>query len=147
MPGDPEQVYASMGNYIFSTRTLLELLREDARNPDSHHDFGKDILPPLAGNGRMFAYNFQTNRIPGEASDSAPYWRDVGTIDAYYDANMDLRYVSPALNLYNREGGLRLPVPSQLPVKNHQAMRNPTGLLGTAPPLLTYVGGRPCAAI
>src|ERR1019366_7825650 len=73
IPGDSEQVYASMGNYIFSTRTLLDLLREDARNPDSHHDFGKDILPKLAGNGRMFAYNFQTNRIPGEPADSAPY--------------------------------------------------------------------------
>src|ERR1035437_9109675 len=84
IPGDSEQVYASMGNYVFSTRPLLELLREDARNPDSHHDFGKDILPKLAGNGRMFAYNFQSNRIPGEPADSAPYWRDVGTIDAYY---------------------------------------------------------------
>ena len=75
--------------------------------PHSHHDFGKDILPKLAGNGRMFAYNFQSNRIPGEPADAAPYWRDVGTIDAYYEANMDLRYVSPALNLYNREWPLR----------------------------------------
>ena len=117
MPDDPEQVYASMGNYIFSTGMLLKLLREDARNPDSHHDFGKDILPKLAGGGRMFAYNFQTNRIPGEPADSAPYWRDVGTIDAYYDANMDLRYVSPALNLYNREWPLRSSSYSDPPAK------------------------------
>jgi glucose-1-phosphate adenylyltransferase len=107
MPTDAEQVYASMGNYIFSTRTLLNLLEEDARNPNSHHDFGKDILPKLAGNGSMYAYNFQTNRIPGEPIDAVPYWRDVGTIEAYYEANMDLRCVSPALNLYNREWPLR----------------------------------------
>src|SRR3954454_14880973 len=117
MPGDPEQVYASMGNYIFSTRTLLELLREDAKNPDSHHDFGKDILPKIAGSGRMHAYNFQTNRIPGEPPDAVPYWRDVGTIEAYYEANMDLRYVSPALNLYNREWPLRSTSYSDPPAK------------------------------
>ncbi len=117
MPGDPDQVYASMGNYVFSTQTLLSLLEEDAKLPDSHHDFGKDILPKLAGKGRMFAYNFETNRIPGEPSDSAPYWRDVGTIEAYYEANMDLRYVSPALNLYNREWPLRSTSYSDPPAK------------------------------
>jgi glucose-1-phosphate adenylyltransferase len=117
MPGDPDQVYASMGNYIFSTQTLLSLLEEDAKHPESNHDFGKDILPKLAGKGRMFAYNFESNRIPGEPSDSAPYWRDVGTIEAYYEANMDLRYVSPALNLYNREWPLRSTSYSDPPAK------------------------------
>jgi len=107
MPGDPTQVYASMGNYIFSKNTLMDLLTADAEDPASHHDFGKDILPKLAGNARIFAYNFQTNRIPGEADDSVPYWRDVGTIDAYYEANMDLRSVKPELNLYNRQWPLR----------------------------------------
>jgi glucose-1-phosphate adenylyltransferase len=107
MPGDSEQVYASMGNYIFSTRTLLQLLKEDARNPSSHHDFGKDILPKLAGRAPIYAYNFQTNRIPGEPENAVPYWRDVGTIEAYYEANMDLRCVSPELNLYNRQWPLR----------------------------------------
>jgi glucose-1-phosphate adenylyltransferase len=107
MPDDPTQVYASMGNYIFSTRSLLDLLKADARDPNSHHDFGKDILPKLAGNGPIYAYNFQHNRIPGEPVDAVPYWRDVGTIDAYYEANMDLRAVKPALNLYNRQWPLR----------------------------------------
>ena len=107
MPGDPTQVYASMGNYIFSKQTLMDLLTADAVDPHSHHDFGKDILPKLAGNAPMFAYNFQTNCIPGEAEDSAPYWRDVGTIDAYYEANIDLRSVKPELNLYNRQWPLR----------------------------------------
>ena len=107
MPSDPERVYASMGNYIFSTRTLLQLLREDAADSDSDHDFGHNILPKLAGNAEIYAYDFQNNRIPGEPPDSEPYWRDVGTIDAYYEANMDLRSVRPALNLYNRAWPLR----------------------------------------
>jgi glucose-1-phosphate adenylyltransferase len=107
IPGDPSQVYASMGNYIFSKPTLAHLLEADANDPASHHDFGKDILPKLAGNSPIYAYNFQTNRIPGEHADSMPYWRDVGTIDAYYEANMDLRSVKPDLNLYNRQWPLR----------------------------------------
>jgi glucose-1-phosphate adenylyltransferase len=107
IPGDPDRVYASMGNYIFSTRTLLRELHDDAMNDVSSHDFGRDILPKLAGSSEIFAYDFQSNRIPGELTDGPAYWRDVGTIDAYYDANMDLRSVAPALNLYNREWPLR----------------------------------------
>jgi glucose-1-phosphate adenylyltransferase len=117
MPDDPDQVYASMGNYIFTTRTLLRLLEEDARREDSRHDFGKDILPRLVGEAELYAYNFQTNRIPGELENAEPYWRDVGTIDAYYEANMDLRSVSPALNLYNRQWPLRSTSYSDPPAK------------------------------
>ncbi len=107
MPGDSERVYASMGNYVFSTRTLLRLLHDDAAEESSSHDFGRDILPKLAGKSEIFAYDFQTNRISGEPVDSTPYWRDVGTTDAYYEANMDLRAVHPELNLYNKEWPLR----------------------------------------
>jgi glucose-1-phosphate adenylyltransferase len=107
MPGDPNRVYASMGNYIFSTRTLLDLLNADAIDPNSHHDFGMNILPKLAGKAPIYAYNFDTNRIPGEAEGAAPYWRDVGTIEAYYEANMDLNDIKPELNLYNREWPVR----------------------------------------
>jgi glucose-1-phosphate adenylyltransferase len=107
MPGDPNRVYASMGNYIFSTETLLDLLTRDAKDPNSRHDFGMDILPKLAGKAPMYAYNFELNRIPGDAGDSIPYWRDVGTIDAYYEANLDLNHVKPDLNLYNREWPVR----------------------------------------
>ena len=107
MPGDGERVYASMGHYIFSTRTLLRLLHDDAAEPASNHDFGRDILPKLAGKSEIYAYDFQTNRIPGEEAEATPYWRDVGTIDSYYEANMDLRAVDPALNLYNRDWPLR----------------------------------------
>lgn len=107
IPGDPARVYASMGNYVFATRALLHELYEDARNPDSSHDFGKDILPSLVGRREMYAYDFQTNTIPGEDPGALPYWRDVGTIDAYYEANIDLRAVSPELNLYNPQWPLR----------------------------------------
>ncbi|MGC9971912.1 MAG: glucose-1-phosphate adenylyltransferase, partial [Bryobacteraceae bacterium] len=103
MPGDPRRVYASMGNYIFSTRALLQELYQDANNEQSTHDFGRDILPSLAGRAPLYAYDFQTNFIPGEPAGRPAYWRDVGTIDAYYEANMDARAVEPELNLYNRE--------------------------------------------
>ena len=107
IPGDPARVFASMGNYIFSTRTLLRELYTDAAREDSSHDFGKDILPALVQRAAVFAYDFQSNQIPGEDPNAPAYWRDVGTLDAYYEANMDLRSVSPSLNLYNREWPLR----------------------------------------
>ena len=107
IPGDPARVYASMGNYIFSARTLLRELYTDAAREDSSHDFGHDILPSLVQRSAAFAYDFQANQIPGEDPSAAAYWRDVGTLDAYYEANMDLRSVSPSLNLYNREWPLR----------------------------------------
>jgi glucose-1-phosphate adenylyltransferase len=117
MPGDPDRVYASMGNYIFSTNLLLRELYADAQNPASSHDFGRDILPSLVGRAPMYAYDFQTNRIPGDPPMQEPYWRDVGTIEAYYDASMDLRAVSPTLNLYNRQWPLRTAGYSDPPAK------------------------------
>ncbi len=107
IPGDPTQVYASMGNYIFSTGALLRELYADAQNENSSHDFGRDILPGLIGRADLYAYDFQTNRIPGDPPSQLPYWRDVGTLDAYYEASMDLRAPLPALNMYNRQWPLR----------------------------------------
>ena len=107
IPGTTDRVYASMGNYVFSTRALLRELYADASREESTHDFGRDILPSLVNRVDMFAYDFQDNRIPGEAPEAPAYWRDVGTLDAYYEAQMDLRAVSPSLNLYNREWPLR----------------------------------------
>ncbi|MBK8174012.1 MAG: glucose-1-phosphate adenylyltransferase [Rhodospirillales bacterium] len=106
MPGEPDKVLASMGNYVFSTDALLRMLHEDAHNPGSSHDFGHDILPPRLESERVFAYDFRTNRIPAEANDVA-YWRDVGTIDAYFEANMEIRSTRPPLNLHNRRWPLR----------------------------------------
>lgn len=107
IPEDPSRVFASMGNYVFSTDVLLRELHADGQNEESSHDFGKDILPSLIGRADMYAYDFQTNVIPGDPIGSPQYWRDVGTIDAYYEASMDLRAVSPELNLYNRQWPLR----------------------------------------
>jgi glucose-1-phosphate adenylyltransferase len=108
IPGNPHQVFASMGNYVFTTSTLLKALHEDAADPDSSHDFGRDVLPKLvAEHYEINAYDYQTNKIPGEPPDMEPYWRDVGTIEAYWEANMDLRSVKPSLNLYNRQWPLR----------------------------------------
>jgi glucose-1-phosphate adenylyltransferase len=107
IPGNPEHVFASMGNYVFSTRVLLRELHDDAANEKSTHDFGRDILPAMVKRSEVYAYDFAENKIPGEPAENAGYWRDVGTIDAYYEANMDLRAVAPALNLYNRQWPLR----------------------------------------
>jgi len=107
MPGNPNMVLASMGNYIFSTGPLMKFLFEDGRDESSSHDFGRDILPKWVERGDVYAYDYQTNRIPGDPIGAPTYWRDVGTIDAYYDATMDLRMISPALNLYNKQWPLR----------------------------------------
>jgi glucose-1-phosphate adenylyltransferase len=117
MPGDPNRVYASMGNYVFSTQTLLKELYADAAREESSHDFGRDILPGLVSRAEMYAYDFQTNQIPGDPPGQPVYWRDVGTIDAYYDANMDLRAISPVLNLYNKQWPLRTASYSDAPAK------------------------------
>jgi len=101
IPGSPDWIFASMGNYIFSAETLIRELCSDAENEASSHDFGKDILPSLIHRASVYAYDFRGNSIPGDPPSVLPYWRDVGTIDAFYDANMDLRTVTPALNLYN----------------------------------------------
>lgn len=107
MPGDPARALVSMGNYIFSTRVLIDVVGEDARQRDSGHDFGRDILPSLVTSGRVYAYDFLTNRIPGEIEGTGNYWRDVGTIESYFQACMDLVSVTPSLNLYNEEWPIR----------------------------------------
>lgn len=117
MPGDPTRVLASMGNYIFDRALLLDMVEKDAAAPGSSHDFGKDILPRLIGEVDMFAYDFQTNRVAGDTSGAAPYWRDVGTLDAYYEASMDMRAIDPPLNLYNRHWLVRTASYAEPPAK------------------------------
>ncbi len=128
IPGRPDHVFASMGNYVFSTKTLLRELIADAEDEDSSHDFGRDILPKLVEKEEVYAYDFQTNKIPGEPAEQPVYWRDVGTIDAYYEANMDLKAVSPALNLYNRQWPLRTTGFPDPPAKFAFDMENRRGL-------------------
>jgi len=117
IPGDPNRVLASMGNYIFSTDMLLRMVEEDQLDENSSHDFGRDILPKAVGSAEIFAYDFLTNGIPGEPPDKLPYWRDVGTLDAYYEASMDLRSIDPELNLFNREWPVRTANYSDPPTK------------------------------
>ncbi|NLU75645.1 glucose-1-phosphate adenylyltransferase [Streptomyces sp. HNM0575] len=102
LAGDPDRVFASMGNYIFSTDVLLDALRRDADDEDSVHDMGGSILPLLTERGQAQVYDFDANEVPGESERDHGYWRDVGTLDAYYDAHMDLISPEPLFNLYNR---------------------------------------------
>jgi glucose-1-phosphate adenylyltransferase len=97
----PDQVYASMGNYVFTTSALVEAVTADADDGDSGHDLGGDIVPRLVEAGEAAVYDFSTNEVPGSTDRDRGYWRDVGTLDAYYDAHMDLISVDPIFNLYN----------------------------------------------
>ena len=98
--GNPDMALASMGVYVFNTEFLFEQLNRDAIEPNSSHDFGKDIIPYIMSRYRVFAHRFSDSCVaaPGEA----PYWRDVGTVDAYWEANMELTKVTPDLNLYDK---------------------------------------------
>jgi glucose-1-phosphate adenylyltransferase len=117
LPGAPGKCLASMGNYLFDPQVLREAVLEDAQKPGSHHDFGRDLLPVLIERVPIYAYNFMTNRIRGDSEDNLAYWRDVGTLDAYYEANMDLRDARPRLNLYNPHWPLRSAYYDQPPAK------------------------------
>ncbi len=102
LPDDPEVAYASMGNYVFSTEALLAAVRQDAADEGSKHDMGGNIIPMLVEQGRAEVYDFRDNDVPGSTERDLGYWRDVGTLDSYYDAHMDLISVHPVFNLYNR---------------------------------------------
>ena len=107
IPGRPGWCLASMGNYIFETGVLVSELKRDAARPDSDHDFGKNMLPEIVEEMPIYAYDFHSNVVPGELPENRGYWRDVGTIEAYYEANMDLRSPKPALNVYNYQWPLQ----------------------------------------
>ncbi|QEU90071.1 glucose-1-phosphate adenylyltransferase [Streptomyces kanamyceticus] len=102
LPGSPNQVYASMGNYLFTTKTLVDALQQDAEDPDSVHDMGGSILPLLTERGLAQVYDFDENHVPGETPRDHGYWRDVGSLDSYYEAHMDLISDHPVFNLDNR---------------------------------------------
>jgi glucose-1-phosphate adenylyltransferase len=102
MPGKPDRALASMGIYIFNAKRLFEILREDMADPSSSHDFGKDIIPKMVRAGAAAAHPFELSCV-GTTEGQAPYWRDVGTLDAYWDANIDLTATEPLLNLYDTD--------------------------------------------
>ncbi len=112
MPGQPHLALASMGVYVFSMDVLHKALELDAADPASHHDFGKNIIPALIPTGQVYAYAFYDENKKG-----AKYWRDIGTLDAYYEANMDLCHVNPEFNLYDPEWPMRTHQPQAPPAK------------------------------
>jgi glucose-1-phosphate adenylyltransferase len=103
LPDAPDQVFASMGNYVFTTSALIDAVTADAEDQSSKHDMGGSIVPMLVERGEAQVYDFSQNVVAGETERDKGYWRDVGTIDAFYDAHMDLISISPIFNLYNRE--------------------------------------------
>jgi glucose-1-phosphate adenylyltransferase len=107
MPGNGDMALVSMGNYIFSREALLDVLGRDHLSEDSAHDFGRNIIPMMIKEYNTYAYDFMTNQWPGMEEKERGYWRDIGTIDAYWEANMDLCSVTPKLNLYNHKWPIR----------------------------------------
>ena len=103
LPDDPDHVYASMGNYVFTTRTLIDALHKDQANKSSAHDMGGNLITMLTEAGEAAHYDFGENKVPGTTERDRGYWRDVGTLDAYHEAHMDLISVHPIFNLYNSQ--------------------------------------------
>jgi glucose-1-phosphate adenylyltransferase len=103
LPDAPDEVFASMGNYVFTAKALVEAVTEDAADTSSSHDLGGNIIPMMVARDDAQVYDFAANDIPGATDRDRGYWRDVGTLDAYYDAHMDLISVDPVFNLYNHE--------------------------------------------
>jgi glucose-1-phosphate adenylyltransferase len=127
IPGRPSKCLASMGVYVFDTATLFEVLEGDATNKASSHDFGKNIIPGMIATHPLFSYNFRD-----ENKAAAKYWRDVGTLDAYFQASMDLVQVTPELNLYDREWPIHTAQPQAPPPKFVFAQAYEGGRMGVA---------------
>ena len=117
LPDAPDCVFASMGNYVFTTATLVEAIIADSRDDESGHDLGGDLIPALVKAGEAHVYDFNTNEVPGATERDRAYWRDVGTLDSYFDAHMDLVSVYPVFNLYNRRWPIYTSVPQMPPAK------------------------------
>ncbi|MBB5827597.1 glucose-1-phosphate adenylyltransferase [Micromonospora carbonacea] len=117
LPDAPDQIYASMGNYVFTTKALLEAVEQDAEDKTSKHDMGGSIIPMLVERGEANVYDFRDNEVPGSTDRDRGYWRDVGTLDSFYDAHMDLINVHPVFNLYNFEWPIYTEQPPYPPAK------------------------------
>lgn len=118
MPGSDDMCLASMGNYVFQSEALIRELDRDAQLESSKHDFGHDILPRMVADGQdVYVYDFATNRVPGEDDRAKGYWRDIGTIEAYWQAQMDLIAIHPLFNLYNERWPIRTGVTHDPPAK------------------------------
>lgn len=129
LPDDPDSFLASMGNYVFNTDALLAALEADAERLDTNHDMGGDIIPYFVNRGEAAVYDFTANDVPGSTAADQQYWRDVGTLDSYYDAHMDLISPLPAFNLYNLEWPIYTRQSVSPPAK---LVRGVSGAAGTA---------------
>jgi glucose-1-phosphate adenylyltransferase len=127
LPDSPEEVLASMGNYVFDAEALRAAVTADAADPDSRHDMGGDIVPAFVARGEAAVYDFIRNDVPGSTDRDRDYWRDVGTLDSYFDANKDLIAVTPVFNLYNQEWPLHTGNTGLPPAKFVHAGRNRMG--------------------
>jgi glucose-1-phosphate adenylyltransferase len=116
-PGRPEETVVSMGNYIFDTDVLVDALNKDAADEGSRHSIGGDIIPMLVRAGTAHAYDFLQNKVPGASPRDVGYWREIGTLDSYFDAHMDLCAVEPVFNLYNDQWPILTYVPALPPTK------------------------------
>jgi glucose-1-phosphate adenylyltransferase len=117
LPDDPDMTLASMGNYVFDARLLVDAVKRDAFDEGSKHDLGGDVIPALVEAGHVGVYDFASNVIPGATDRDAGYWRDVGSIDSYHDAHMDLVSARPAFNLWNYEWPILTATPPLPPAK------------------------------
>ena len=117
IPGSPDECYASMGNYIFNTDALINALMIDAGDENSIHDMGTNIIPMLTEQGEAAVYDFALNDVPGSTDRDRGYWRDVGTLDSYHEAHMDLVSVHPIFNLYNEKWPILTNMPALAPAK------------------------------
>jgi glucose-1-phosphate adenylyltransferase len=117
LPDAPDEVFASMGNYIFRTDALVDAVTTDAADESSKHDLGGNIIPYMVDRNDAAVYDFAANEVPGATDRDRGYWRDVGTLDAYYDAHMDLVSVHPVFNLYNRQWPILTSSPALPPAK------------------------------
>ena len=116
-PGQPDEAFASMGNYMFESDVLVDALKKDAADGGSGHSMGGDIIPMLVREGAAHVYDFLRNKVPGAQARDVGYWRDVGTLDSYFGAHMDMCAVHPVFNLYNDRWPILTQVPSQPPAK------------------------------
>jgi glucose-1-phosphate adenylyltransferase len=128
LPHAPHEVFASMGNYVFRTETLLDAVRRDAEDRASKHDLGGSIMPLLVGEGQAVVYDFSDNDVPGASDRERAYWRDVGTLDTFYDAHMDLISTVPVFNLYNFDWPILTNLPPYPPAKFVHAQEGRTGV-------------------
>ncbi|MEV6692348.1 glucose-1-phosphate adenylyltransferase [Micromonospora sp. NPDC051196] len=117
LPDAPDEIYASMGNYVFTTRALIDAVERDAEDRSSKHDMGGSIIPMLVERGEANVYDFRDNEVPGSTDRDRGYWRDVGTLDSFYDAHMDLINVHPVFNLYNFDWPIYTEQPPYPPAK------------------------------